>query len=169
MVARRSPSQAAMASSTAASSSSWSRTFGCELGVIGPGPCCSVLVIGETPCSISVLIEVNRDNTTSLGLFAFHNGRPPGPSDGVSRNRNRPSRFSPGQRWSLTEDVHAADALVDATKAKRLVMVAATSVITTASLSLPLFPSFHVLQQKGLAGRCDRFSRLLVRFAGNPH
>jgi hypothetical protein len=58
----------------------------------------------------------------------------------------------------LTEDVHAADALVDATKAKRLVMAAATPVITTASLSLPLFPSFHVLQQKGLAGRRARLS-----------
>jgi sugar phosphate permease len=35
-----------------------------------------------------------------------------------------------------------AGALVDATKAKRWVMVAAALVVTTASLSLPLFPSF---------------------------
>src|SRR5258707_9848049 len=35
-----------------------------------------------------------------------------------------------------------AGALVDATKAKRFVMVAAALLVTTASLSLPLFPSF---------------------------
>jgi len=80
----------------------------------------------------------------------------------------------------MTEDVHAADALVDATKAKRLVMVAATPVITTISLSQPCFRASTFFNKKAwLVGAlgfpdsrcrcCDRFRRLLVRFAGNPH
>lgn len=68
-----------------------------------------------------------------------------------------------------------AGALVDATRTKRLVMVAAAILVTLASLSLPLFPNLlPVMISQGIAQAAavvfpPASPRSLLAFSGMPH